>query len=110
MEESKKRKLDETGNGQLLLPNMDANSTADELRTLLDPLAKPQLVDLLARAYFSNPSSLFELSGLCHHFPFSFFLHRDYRVDYSIFFVRNSLECVGKLMLSDFGLAFIPIN
>lgn len=52
MEDSKKRKVDEIGNGEFL-PNLyDAaqNSTVEELRCLLDPLAKPQLVDLLARA------------------------------------------------------------
>lgn len=52
MEDLKKRKLDEMGNGQLL-PNLNesaASLTVEELRALLDPLAKPQLVDLLARA------------------------------------------------------------
>lgn len=72
MAELKKRKLDEIVNGQLLLPNVD-DSTAEELRALLDPLAKPQLVDLLARAYFSSPSSL-----SCDDFPLFFF--HDYRV------------------------------
>ncbi|KAK4392421.1 UBP1-associated protein 2C [Sesamum angolense] len=53
MEDLKKRKLEEVGNGQLL-PNLnesEASSTVEELRGLLDPLAKPQLVDLLARAW-----------------------------------------------------------
>lgn len=52
MEDLKKRKLDEMGNGRLLPNSNDstANSTAGELRALLDPLAKPQLVDILARA------------------------------------------------------------
>lgn len=60
MEELKKRKLDEMGNGQLMANSNDstANSTAEQLRALLDLLAKPQLVDLLARAYFSSPNSL----------------------------------------------------
>lgn len=40
MEELKKRKLDDA-NGETL--------SQDQLRSLLDPLAKPQLVDLLAR-------------------------------------------------------------
>lgn len=44
MEDLKKRKMEEMGNnGQL--------STQEELRSLLDPLAKSQLVDLLSRLY-----------------------------------------------------------
>ncbi|KAL8036870.1 hypothetical protein ABFX02_11G004600 [Erythranthe guttata] len=52
MEETKKRKLDGIGNGRSL-PNLNdtaPSSTLEELRTLLDPLAKPLLVNLLARA------------------------------------------------------------
>lgn len=39
----KKRKMEEMGDAQ--------TSTQEQLRTLLDPLAKPQLVDLLSRLY-----------------------------------------------------------
>lgn len=52
MEDLKKRKLDEAGNGDF--------SSKEELRLLLDPLAKSQLVDLLAKLYVSklcNPSA-----------------------------------------------------
>lgn len=52
MEDSKKRKLDEIGDGELV-PNLNdttSDSTVEELRMLLEPLSKPQLVDLLARA------------------------------------------------------------
>ena len=52
MEDSKKRKLDEAGNGDV--------SSREELRLLLEPLAKPQLVDLLSKLYalkLSNPSA-----------------------------------------------------
>lgn len=41
MEDLKKRKLDEHGNGDF--------ASKEELRLLLEPLAKPQLVDLLAK-------------------------------------------------------------
>lgn len=66
------------GNGQLMPNSNDstANSTAEQLRALLDPLAKPQLVDLLARAYFSSPNSLSKLSELFYNsLSLSFSLH-----------------------------------
>ncbi|KAG8501195.1 hypothetical protein CXB51_003284 [Gossypium anomalum] len=44
MEDLKKRKMEEMGNNDQL-------STQEELRSLLDPLAKSQLVDLLSRLY-----------------------------------------------------------
>lgn len=45
MEDVKKRKLDKaTSNGDEISPDSE-----EDLRTLLDPLAKPQLVDLLAK-------------------------------------------------------------
>lgn len=52
MEDLKKRKLDALGNSEVSPNSKDstANSTIEELRALLDPLAKPQLVDILARA------------------------------------------------------------
>ncbi|KAK6126874.1 hypothetical protein DH2020_039397 [Rehmannia glutinosa] len=71
MEEMKKRKLDETGNGQLL-PNLNDTasvSTAEELRALLDPLAKPQLVDLLARAGSQYPSIAEEIKSVASADP-----------------------------------------
>lgn len=66
MEEIKKRKMEETGNGQVQfnsslpssfsseLSSSSSSSSMDELRFLLDPLSKPQLVDLLAKLYVSN--------------------------------------------------------
>ncbi|EXB93643.1 Uncharacterized RNA-binding protein [Morus notabilis] len=49
MEDMKKRKLEETeGNGE--------TSSEEHLRSLLDPLAKPQLVDLLAELGSQYPS------------------------------------------------------
>lgn len=41
MEDLKKRKLEETGNGELI--------SKEDIRLLIEPLAKPQLVDLLAK-------------------------------------------------------------
>ncbi|KZV44795.1 RNA-binding family protein isoform 1 [Dorcoceras hygrometricum] len=58
MEDSKKRKHEEIGNGKML-PNLNetaTSSTVEELRALLDPLAKPQLVDLLSKAGSQYPS------------------------------------------------------
>jgi len=56
MEEMKKRKLDELQNG-------DASSTTSEehLRSLLEPLAKSQLVDLLAKLYATFTTVFFYL-------------------------------------------------
>ncbi|KAL8459841.1 hypothetical protein ACS0TY_030910 [Phlomoides rotata] len=71
MEDSKKRKVDEIGNGEFL-PNLnDAahDSTVEELRALLDPLAKPQLVDLLARAGFQYPSIADEIKSVASADP-----------------------------------------
>ncbi|KAL0338006.1 UNVERIFIED_CONTAM: UBP1-associated protein 2A [Sesamum calycinum] len=71
MEDLKKRKLEEVGNGQLL-PNLnesEASSTVEELRGLLDPLAKPQLVDLLARAGSQYPSIAEEIKSVASADP-----------------------------------------
>lgn len=43
MEDMKKRKFDEAENGQI------SSASEEKLRSLLEPLAKPQLVDLLAK-------------------------------------------------------------
>ncbi|KAK9290151.1 hypothetical protein L1049_008317 [Liquidambar formosana] len=51
MEDLKKRKLEETSNGQI--PSLHSE---EQLRSLLDPLAKPQLVDLLAKLGSQYPS------------------------------------------------------
>lgn len=63
MDEVKKRKLDEGAwNGQV---DSDISPLASqELRSLLDPLPKPQLVDLLARLYapFSSNPCLVSIS------------------------------------------------
>ncbi|XP_011078840.1 UBP1-associated protein 2C-like isoform X1 [Sesamum indicum] len=71
MEDLKKRKLEEVGNGQLL-PNLnesEASSTVEELRGLLDPLSKPQLVDLLARAGSQYPSIAEEIKSVASADP-----------------------------------------
>ncbi|KAL0428594.1 UNVERIFIED_CONTAM: UBP1-associated protein 2C [Sesamum latifolium] len=71
MEDLKKRKLEEVGNGQLL-PNLnesEASSTVEELRGLLDPLAKSQLVDLLARAGSQYPSIAEEIKSVASADP-----------------------------------------
>lgn len=63
MEDLKKRKLDETGNAQFSSPE-------EQLRPLLEPLAKTQLVELLAKLYVSVTSSFY-----CFHlFVFLFSL------------------------------------
>ncbi|XP_073156170.1 UBP1-associated protein 2C-like [Henckelia pumila] len=71
MEEMKKRKLEEIGNGQML-PNLNetaASSIVDELRALLDPLAKPQLVDLLSKAGSQYPSIAEEIRSVASADP-----------------------------------------
>ncbi|KAG6411019.1 hypothetical protein SASPL_129093 [Salvia splendens] len=63
MEDLKKRKLDELGNSEVSPNSKDstANSTIEELRALLDPLAKPQLVDILARALIYGSADIYNL-------------------------------------------------
>ncbi|XP_073317721.1 UBP1-associated protein 2C-like [Primulina huaijiensis] len=71
MEEMKKRKLEEIGNGQML-PNLNETatfSTVEELRALLDPLAKPQLVDLLSKAGSQYPSIAEEIRSVASADP-----------------------------------------
>ncbi|KAL0412065.1 UNVERIFIED_CONTAM: UBP1-associated protein 2C [Sesamum latifolium] len=66
MEDLKERKLEEVGNGQLLpiLNESEASSTVEELRGLLDPLAKPQLIYLLAQAGSQYPSIAVEIKSV----------------------------------------------
>lgn len=47
MDDLKKRKLEEAGNGRV-------SSSPEELKPLLDPLSKAQLVDLLSKLYVFN--------------------------------------------------------
>ncbi|KAL2480555.1 UBP1-associated protein 2C [Abeliophyllum distichum] len=69
--EEKKRKLEETDNDQLL-PNLNEtapSTTMEELRSLLDPLAKPQLVDLLSKLGFQYPSIAEEIKSVASADP-----------------------------------------
>jgi hypothetical protein len=52
MEDLKKRKMDEA----IINGSAETLTTQDYLRSLLDPLNKPQLVDLLSRLYVSLSS------------------------------------------------------
>ncbi|CAH9117865.1 unnamed protein product [Cuscuta europaea] len=61
MEEAKKRKLEEGG----ILPVV----SLEELRSLLDPLPKTQLVDLLARVGSLNPSIAEEIKNVASADP-----------------------------------------
>ncbi|KAI4348762.1 hypothetical protein L6164_009444 [Bauhinia variegata] len=61
MEDLKKRKLEEAGNGDF--------SSKEELRLLLDPLAKPQLVDLLAKLGSQYPSIAEEIKNIASADP-----------------------------------------
>ncbi|KAI4300705.1 hypothetical protein L6164_034051 [Bauhinia variegata] len=61
MEDLKKRKLDEAGNGDF--------SSKEELRLLLDPLTKPQLVDLLAKLGSKYPSIAEEIKSIASADP-----------------------------------------
>ncbi|KOM38839.1 hypothetical protein LR48_Vigan03g222100 [Vigna angularis] len=72
MEDLKKRKLDEAGNGDF--------ASKEELRFLIEPLAKPQLVDLLAKLCVSYSQF--------HFFPSS-----------TSFFFRHPLRAISFPML-----------
>ena len=52
MDDLKKRKLEEASNGGI-------SSSPEELKVLLDPLSKSQLVDLLSKLYVFKFNSLF---------------------------------------------------
>ncbi|KAL3841210.1 hypothetical protein ACJIZ3_025801 [Penstemon smallii] len=71
MEEMKKRKIEEVGNGQFLsnLNQTSSSSTVEELRALLDPLAKPQLVDLLSKLGSQYPSIAEEIKSVASADP-----------------------------------------
>ncbi|KAH7512405.1 hypothetical protein FEM48_Zijuj12G0087400 [Ziziphus jujuba var. spinosa] len=62
MEDMKKRKLGDSAAD-------DDVSTVEELRTLLDPLAKPQLVDLLAKLGSQYPSIADEIRSIASADP-----------------------------------------
>ncbi|CAJ1909221.1 unnamed protein product [Sphenostylis stenocarpa] len=61
MEDLKKRKLDEAGNGDF--------ASKEELRFLIEPLAKPQLVDLLAKLGSQYPSIAEEIKSIASADP-----------------------------------------
>ncbi|KAG8371869.1 hypothetical protein BUALT_Bualt12G0007800 [Buddleja alternifolia] len=71
MEEMKKRKLEEIGNGELLQNSNETTSfsSVEELRALLDPLAKSQLVDILSRAGSQYPSIAEEIKSVASADP-----------------------------------------
>ncbi|XP_022742650.1 UBP1-associated protein 2C-like [Durio zibethinus] len=62
MEDLKKRKMEEMGNNREF-------STQEELRSLLDPLAKSQLVDLLSRLGSQYPSVAEEIKSIASSDP-----------------------------------------
>lgn len=62
MEDLKKRKLDETGNAQFSSPE-------EQLRPLLEPLAKTQLVELLAKFGSQYPSIAEEIRSVASSDP-----------------------------------------
>ncbi|PSS01837.1 UBP1-associated protein like [Actinidia chinensis var. chinensis] len=64
MGDLKKRKLDELGNGQI-----SSVDSEEHLRSLLDPLAKPQLVDLLAKLGSQFPSIAEEIKSVASADP-----------------------------------------
>ncbi|KAK1306920.1 hypothetical protein QJS10_CPA10g00101 [Acorus calamus] len=59
MEDSKKRKHGESGNGEL-----PTSMPEEELRLLLDPLRKDQLVNLLVKLGIQNYSVAEEIRGV----------------------------------------------
>ncbi|KVI03511.1 Nucleotide-binding, alpha-beta plait [Cynara cardunculus var. scolymus] len=64
MEDLKKRKLEETANGEIT-----ANTSEEQLRSLLDPLAKTQLVDLLSKLGCQYPSIAEEIKSVASADP-----------------------------------------
>ncbi|KAL6539857.1 hypothetical protein OROHE_011628 [Orobanche hederae] len=71
MDGTKRRKLEGIENGQSLPDPKNRTSilSSEELRALLDPLAKPQLVDLLARAGSQYPSIAEEIKTIASADP-----------------------------------------
>ncbi|KAG5252777.1 UBP1-associated protein [Salix suchowensis] len=65
MEDMKKRKMDEGSNNG----SGETSTTQDYLRSLLDPLNKPQLVDLLSRLGSQYPSIAEEIKSLASADP-----------------------------------------
>ncbi|XP_009800639.1 UBP1-associated protein 2C [Nicotiana tabacum] len=64
MEELKKRKLDEMANNGQSDSNSTSSLSVEELRSLLDHFAKPQLVDLLAKLGSQYPSIAEEIKSV----------------------------------------------
>ncbi|KAK9057691.1 hypothetical protein SSX86_022527 [Deinandra increscens subsp. villosa] len=64
MEDLKKRKLEETNNGEIL-----TTISEEQLRSLLDPLAKTQLVDLLSKLGCEYPSIAEEIKSVASAAP-----------------------------------------
>ncbi|KAJ0792000.1 putative RNA recognition motif domain, nucleotide-binding alpha-beta plait domain superfamily [Helianthus annuus] len=64
MEDLKKRKLEETNNGEITV-----NTSEEQLRSLLDPLAKTQLVDLLSKFGCQYPSIAEEIKSVASADP-----------------------------------------
>ncbi|KAI3782506.1 hypothetical protein L2E82_12555 [Cichorium intybus] len=64
MDDFKKRKLELTANGET-----SSNTSEDQLRSLLDPLAKTQLVDLLSKLGCQYPSIAEEIKSVASADP-----------------------------------------
>ncbi|XP_023752596.1 UBP1-associated protein 2C isoform X1 [Lactuca sativa] len=64
MEEIKKRKLEQNANGEIT-----SNTSEDQLRSLLDPLSKTQLVDLLSKLGCQYPSISEEIKSVASADP-----------------------------------------
>lgn len=64
MDEFKKRKLEQTANGEI-----SSNTSEDQLRSLLEPLAKTQLVDLLSKLGCQYPSIAEEIKSVASADP-----------------------------------------
>lgn len=89
MEEAKKRKFEDTGDGDVSSPQSEA-----QLRNLLDPLRKDQLVDLLVKLGTQYPTVAEEIQGLASSDP----VHRK-------LFVRGlAWETTSETLCAAFGL------
>ncbi|KAL7194269.1 hypothetical protein ACSBR1_034644 [Camellia fascicularis] len=90
MEDLKKRKLDETGNGQNSLLSLE-----EQLRSLLDPLAKAQLIELLAKLGSQYPSIAEEIRSVARTDP----VHRKLFVRGLAWNTSSESLCAGRMVV-----------
>ncbi|KAJ0088913.1 hypothetical protein Patl1_33006 [Pistacia atlantica] len=69
MEDMKKRKMEDMNNGLQLATSSSSSSSQEHLCSLLEPLSKPQLVELLSRVGSQYPSIAEEIKSIASADP-----------------------------------------